>query len=200
MSEVAIARRNRHHLAGKDRMMAVSFEEAFASEFAPLHRYLRRRVGESTADELAAQTFATAYASWHRFDPSRPLRPWLYGIAANLLRHHWRSERRMLRAYARTGIDPVVADDDETVARLDADAQRRVLAAALGELRPQDREILLLHAWAELSDSEIGAALSLPTGTVKSRLHRTRERLRNHLDRQGQVAVRPSSSPAEDPR
>ena len=94
----------------------------------------------------------------------------------------------------------VVADDDETVARLDADAQRRVLAAALGELRPQDREILLLHAWAELSDSEIGAALSLPTGTVKSRLHRTRERLRNHLDRQGQVAVRPSSSPAEDPR
>jgi RNA polymerase sigma-70 factor (ECF subfamily) len=200
MSEVAIARRNRHDLAGKDRMMAVSFEEAFASEFATLHRYLRRRVGESTADELAAQTFATAYASWHRFDPSRSLRPWLYGIAANLLRHHWRSERRMLRAYARTGIDPVVADDDETVARLDADAQRRVLAAALGELRPQDREILLLHAWAELSDSEIGAALSLPTGTVKSRLHRTRERLRHHLDRQGQVAVRPSSSPAEDPR
>jgi RNA polymerase sigma-70 factor (ECF subfamily) len=199
MSEVALAR-NRHDLAGKDRMMAASFEEAFASEFAPLHRYLRRRVGESTADELTAQTFATAYASWHRFDPSRPLRPWLYGIAANLLRHHWRSERRMLRAYARTGIDPVVADDDETVARLDADAQRRVLAAALGELRPQDREILLLHAWAELTDSEIGAALSLPTGTVKSRLHRTRERLRNHLDRQGQVAVRPSSSPAEDPR
>jgi RNA polymerase sigma-70 factor (ECF subfamily) len=166
MSEVALAR-NRHDLAGKDRMMAASFEEAFASEFAPLHRYLRRRVGESTADELTAQTFATAYASWHRFDPSRPLRPWLYGIAANLLRHHWRSERRMLRAYARTGIDPVVADDDETVARLDADAQRRVLAAALGELRPQDREILLLHAWAELTDSEIGAALSLPTGTVK---------------------------------
>jgi RNA polymerase sigma-70 factor (ECF subfamily) len=199
MSEVALAR-NRHDLAGKDRMMAASFEEAFASEFAPLHRYLRRRVGESTADELTAQTFATAYASWHRFDPSRPLRPWLYGIAANLLRHHWRSERRMLRAYARTGIDPVVADDDETVARLDADAQRRVLAAALGELRPQDREILLLHAWAELTDSEIGAALSLPTGTVKSRLHRTRERLRNHLDRQGQVAVRPSSSPAEDSR
>jgi RNA polymerase sigma-70 factor (ECF subfamily) len=106
----------------------------------------------------------------------------------------------MLRAYARTGIDPVVADDDETVARLDAGAQRRALAAALGELRPQDREILLLHAWAELSDNEIAAALSLPTGTVKSRLHRTRERLRNHLDRQGQVAVRPSSSPAEDSR
>ncbi|HET6683485.1 MAG TPA: RNA polymerase sigma factor [Gaiella sp.] len=191
---------NQRHLIGKDEVMALSFEEAFEAEFAPLHRYLRRRVGESTADDLAAQTFATAYAGWERFDPSRPLRPWLYGIAANLLRHHWRSERRMLRAYARTGVDPVVTDDGETVERLDADAQHRLLAAALAELRPHDREILLLHAWAELSDTEIGAALSLPTGTVKSRLHRTRERLRNHLDRHGQVAARPSSSPAEDPR
>jgi len=180
--------------------MAHSFEKTFESEFAPLHRYLRRRVGESTADELAAQTFATAYASWDRLDPTRPVRPWLYGIAANLLRHHWRSERRMLRAYARTGVDPVVADDDATLERLDAEARRRVLAAALAELRPHDREILLLHAWAELSDSEIAAALALPTGTVKSRLHRTRERVRNHLDRHGQVAVRTSSCPAEDSR
>jgi RNA polymerase sigma-70 factor (ECF subfamily) len=106
----------------------------------------------------------------------------------------------MLRAYARTGVDPVVADDDATLERLDAEARRRVLAAALAELRPHDREILLLHAWAELSDSEIAAALSLPTGTVKSRLHRTRERVRNHLDRHGQVAVRTSSCPAEDSR
>jgi RNA polymerase sigma-70 factor (ECF subfamily) len=191
---------NRRDRTGKDEVMALSFEEAFDAEFPSLHRYLRRRVGESTADELAAQTFSTAYASWERLDPSRPLRPWLYGIAANLLHHHWRSERRMLRAYARTGVDPVVAGDDEILERLDADAQRRVLAAALAELRPHDREILLLHAWAELSDSEIAAALSLPTGTVKSRLHRTRERLRNRLDRYGQAAVRPSNSPAEDPR
>jgi RNA polymerase sigma-70 factor (ECF subfamily) len=193
-------RRNRHDLGGKDEVMPPSFEETFESEFASLHRFLRRRVGESTADELAAQTFATAYAGWERFDPSRPVRPWLYGIAANLLRHHWRSERRMLRAYARTGVDPVVSDEDETVERLDANAQHRLLAAALAQLRPQEREILLLHAWAELGDSEIAAALSLPTGTVKSRLYRTRERLRNHLDRHGQVAARPSSSPAEDPR
>jgi len=53
--------------------MAHSFEKTFESEFAPLHRYLRRRVGESTADELAAQTFATAYASWDRLDPTRPV-------------------------------------------------------------------------------------------------------------------------------
>ncbi len=180
--------------------MALSFEEAFEAEFASLHRYLRRRVGASAADDLTAQTFATVYANWSRFDPARPLRPWLYGIAANLLRHHWRAERRLLRAYARTGVDPVLSDDDDAVDRLDADVRRPALAAALAELRSRDREILLLHAWAEFSDGEIAEALSIPLGTVKSRLHRTRARLRNRLDSEGQRTVRPSSSPAEGPR
>ena len=58
-------------------------------------------VGATAADDLAAATFSVAYRNWERFDPARPVRPWLYGIAANLARHHWRSERRMLRAYAR---------------------------------------------------------------------------------------------------
>ena len=178
--------------------MALSFEEAFEAEFASLHRYLRRRVGPSAANDLAAQTFATAFTEWSRFDASRPLRPWLYGIAANLVRHHWRAERRMLRAYARTGVDPVLTDDDESIERVDADAQRRALAAALAELRPRDRELLLLHAWAELSDREIAAALSLPVGTVKSRLHRVRRRLRNRLGPERQTRVRAPSSRVEE--
>lgn len=176
-----------------------SFEDVFAAEFGPLFRYLRRRVGEAGAEDLAEATFATAFANWGRLDPGRPVRPWLYGIAANLLRHQRRDERRMLRAYARTGVDPVLANDDEALARADARAQQRALAAALAELRSRDREILLLHAWAELSDSEIADALSLPPGTVKSRLHRMRERLRNRLDPDGQIAVKASSTPAKDP-
>jgi RNA polymerase sigma factor (sigma-70 family) len=177
-----------------------SFEDVFAAEFRPLFRYLQRRVGAAAAEDLAEAAFATAFARWERLDPARPARPWLYGIAANLLRHHWRDEQRMLRAYARNGVDPVLADDDEAVARVDAGAQGRALAAALAELRAGDREILLLHAWAELSDSEIADALSLPLGTVKSRLHRTRERLRNRLDPDGQVAVKASSTAAKEPQ
>ncbi len=169
--------------------MGRSFEAAFEAEFAPLHRYLARRLGQSVADELAAETFAVAFRNWDRLDPARPVRPWLYGIAANLVRHHWRKERRMLRAYARTGVDPVFAEDDEAVERTDADTRVRELAAALAELRRDEREILLLNAWAELTDSEIADALGLPLGTVKSRLHRTRERLRNQLEEVGQEAV-----------
>jgi len=120
--------------------MGRSFEAAFAAEFAPLHRYLARRVGPSAADELAAETFAVAFRNWDRLDPERPVRPWLYGIAANLMRHHWRKERRMLRAYARTGVDPVFAEDHP-------EPGSRELAAALAELRRDEREILLLTAW-----------------------------------------------------
>jgi RNA polymerase sigma factor (sigma-70 family) len=160
-----------------------SFDAAFAAEFAPLHRYLARRVGAAAADELAAETFTVAFRRWDRLDPERPVRPWLYGIAANLMRHHWRKERRMLRAYARTGVDPVYAEDGEP------SEDARELAAALAELRHDEREILLLSAWAELTGVEIAAALDLPVGTVKSRLSRAREKLRNRLDPVGQEAV-----------
>jgi RNA polymerase sigma-70 factor (ECF subfamily) len=172
--------------------MGRSFEAAFEAEFAPLHRYLARRLGFSVADELAAETFAVAFRSWDRLDPERPVRPWLYGIAANLVRHHWRKERRMLRAYARTGIDPVFAEDEAAVERADADARHQELAGALAALRRDEREVLLLHAWADLTDSEIASALGLPVGTVKSRLSRTREKRRNQLGEVGQEAMEAS--------
>jgi RNA polymerase sigma factor (sigma-70 family) len=163
------------------------FADMFRIEFAAVHRYIRRRVGRDAADDIAAATFAAAYAGWSRFDPARPVRPWLYGIATNLLHRHHRDEERKLRAYARTGVDPVSGgDESEVVRRLDADAQQRALAVALADLRPEEREILLLHAWAELSDEEIAAALSIPLGTVKSRLHRARERVRNRLEAIGE--------------
>jgi RNA polymerase sigma factor (sigma-70 family) len=169
--------------------MGTSFDEAFRREFGAIHRYARRRAGRDAADDISAATFAAAYAAWPRFDHARPLRPWLYGIATNLLRRHHRDEERKLRAYARTGVDPVGGDDEtDVVQRLDADLQRRVLASALAELRPDERDVLLLHVWAELADEEIAAALAIPLGTVKSRLHRVRGRLRNLLDANGQSA------------
>lgn len=98
----------------------------------------------------------------------------------------------MLRAYARTGVDPVFAEEDEAVERADAEARHRELATALAALRRDEREILLLHAWAELTDSEIADALGVPAGTVKSRLSRTREKLRNRLTEVGQEPVKAS--------
>ena len=95
----------------------------------------------------------------------------------------------MLRAYARTGLDPVFAEDDDAVERADASVRRLELAEMLAALSRDEREILLLHAWAGLTDTEIAEALGLPIGTMKSRFSRTREKLRNQLGEVGQEAV-----------
>src|SRR5204862_6813178 len=105
-----------------------------------------------------------------RYDATREAaRAWLLGIAANLLRRHWRSERRRLDAYARSGGRDVAELSGPVAAEL---------AAAVKALPRREREPLLLLAWAELSYEEIGVALGVPIGTVRSRISRGRARLR----------------------
>lgn len=148
-----------------------------------IHRYLARRLGSHHADDLASETFTKAFERRGSYDAAQTSAlPWLYGIANNLARRHRRTEQRQLRAYARTGVDPVVESDaDEVVARLAAAAATRRLAAALAGLRHRDREALLLLAWAGLDYQGISQALGVPVGMVRSRLHRARAQLRAAL-------------------
>jgi RNA polymerase sigma-70 factor (ECF subfamily) len=164
------------------------FAEVFDRHFRTIHRYLLRRVGRELADDLAAETFAQAFVGRDRYDPTRAdAKPWLFGIAANLLRHHKRRERRQLLAYSRTGVDPVVDPElDRVEACLDAEAAGPLIARALGTLRQAEREVLLLYAWADLSYAEISEALGLPPGTVRSRLSRARRRIRELIEADGQ--------------
>jgi RNA polymerase sigma factor (sigma-70 family) len=154
---------------------------------AALHRYVARRLGEGAADDIVAETFLAAFRKRSRFDSAaRDARPWLYGIASNLIGKHTRSELRMLRAYARTGNDPVltpsaVLPDDGVLTRVDSSAAARELARALATLSAGDREVLLLIAWADLSYAEAATALAIPVGTVRSRLNRARSKLRTAL-------------------
>jgi RNA polymerase sigma-70 factor (ECF subfamily) len=158
------------------------FERVFDECFETIHRFLSRRVGRERADELAAETFAEACRVWTRFDATRAPLPWLYGIATNILRHHYRDEKRMLRAYYRTGIDPVLEDaESDLVQRLDASLESRRLAQALADLRAEERDVLLLFAWGDLTYEDISDALSIPIGTVRSRLSRARASIRNFL-------------------
>src|SRR5574341_1801060 len=78
------------------------FAELFDRHFPAIHRYLRRRVGPELADDLAAETFTQAFARRRHYQSEHPdARPWLYGIAGNLLRQHARAEQRRLHAYVR---------------------------------------------------------------------------------------------------
>jgi RNA polymerase sigma-70 factor (ECF subfamily) len=166
---------------------AGEFSLVFERHFAAVHRYLHRRLGPSIADDLASETFAIAFRQRSTYDVRQmDARPWLYGIAANLVRHHRRSERRQLLAFARTRMGIHDPEFDAIEARVDSDALRPLLAQALASLRSTDREVLLLHAWADLTYEQISEALNIPVGTVRSRLSRSRSRIRELLRASGQ--------------
>ena len=159
------------------------FAAIFDRHFEAVHAYLQRRIGRDLADELAAETFLTAFDIRARYDVSRPdARPWLFGIATNLLHRHRRQELRELRAYARSAADPVLDAFDGIEARIDASNARRKLVEVLAAIPSEELDALLLFAWADLSYAEIGQALEIPTGTVRSRLSRARARLRAALE------------------
>jgi RNA polymerase sigma factor (sigma-70 family) len=159
------------------------FEAAFREHFPAVYRFLARRVGTAIAEDLAAETFATAYRRRASFEPGRgSLRPWLYGIAANLVRNHWRAEQHLLELDARLVPEIDLSDESEAAEqRVAAALLAPRLAAALGQLTGDQREVLVLHAWAELTHEEIAAALGIALGTARSRLSRARAALREQL-------------------
>ncbi|GII58617.1 DNA-directed RNA polymerase sigma-70 factor [Planotetraspora thailandica] len=159
-----------------------------------ISRYVARRLGDDLADDVTAETFYRAFEKRRHYDLGRPdARPWLYGIAANVMAQHHRKETRMLRAFARSGADPVAqtygsqmegADD-----RVVAAGMHRSLAAALAGLSRAHREVLLLIAWADLSYEEAAQALDISVGTVRSRLHRARTKIRAVLGGENPMSV-----------
>jgi RNA polymerase sigma factor (sigma-70 family) len=158
------------------------FGSIFDRHFDAVHSYVRQRVGESAADEIASQAFLVAFDRRAAFDASYPgARPWLLGIATNLIHGRRRQERRQLRAYSKAGADTGTDPLEGIEARVDAGRLRAQLAAVLAALPKEEADPLLLLAWAELSYEEIAVALKVPIGTVKSRLSRARRRIREQL-------------------
>jgi RNA polymerase sigma factor (sigma-70 family) len=159
------------------------FAGLFDRHAVAVHRYLGRRVGD-LADDLLSETFLIAFRRRSTYRPEHlEVRPWLMGIATNVVHGHKRSEQRRYRALARASAEPPQTGSatDESHDRVVAEAMRAPLAAALAGLKDRDRDVLLLFAWEQLSYEEIAAALDVPVGTVRSRLNRARRQTRAAL-------------------
>ncbi|MBO0730546.1 MAG: sigma-70 family RNA polymerase sigma factor [Acidimicrobiaceae bacterium] len=157
-----------------------AFGVLFDRHGAALLRFLARRVVPSDAEGLLGEVFRIAFEKRSGFEQDRlSARPWLYGIATNLVAKHHRSEARRLRATARLAARQTLAEDPAERAVPAADARVRLdqVVAAIAALPDAERQALLLFAWEELSYDEIADALKVPVGTVRSRLNRARARL-----------------------
>jgi RNA polymerase sigma-70 factor (ECF subfamily) len=160
---------------------AGAFALVYDRHAAVLYRFLVRRVGGASADAVLGEVFRIAFERRVAFAPGHPsARPWLYGIATNVLAKHRRAEARRLRATAELAMARVPPADpaDRAAASLDARELWPRVAEAISALPNGERDALLLHVWEELSYDEIAAALGVPIGTVRSRLNRARRRLR----------------------
>lgn len=156
------------------------FGVVFDRYFAEVHGYVAKRLGRDAADDVAAETFLSAFRSRRRFDASRgTVRAWLYGIVTNHMSAYHRQEVRAYRVLERVGMQGAEEGHADRVAeRVDAGATGRELAGALAKLPRGDREVLLLVALGGLSHADVAAALGIPYGTVGSRLNRVRKKLR----------------------
>jgi RNA polymerase sigma factor (sigma-70 family) len=165
-------------------LLEVSRSAVLFDRHAPhIHRYLARRLGDLHADDLVGETFLTAFRRRDTFRPEHgDVRPWLYGIATKLIAQHRRDEARALRLFqAVPPADDTVCHAEQVAADVTAAALWRVLTEALADLADGDRDVFLLIAQEELTYEQVAAALGIPVGTVRSRLHRARTQLRAAL-------------------
>lgn len=162
-------------LPDRPEAMGVLYERHAAAVF----RYLARRAGPSTAEDLLSEVFIAALDGGTRVvaHESGSALPWLYGIAMNVLRRNFR-QKSARRVAAQ---DPEM-DWDAVDARLDAEAKREQLRSALNVLCQHDRELLLLVAWEGLTPAEAAEVLGIGKVAARSRLHRARRRALQALD------------------
>ena len=156
------------------------FRHLFETTYRPLTAYARRRLGDpGQADDVVAEVYTTAWRRRHDLDPDAPPLPWLYGIAANLVRNHRRSQGRQLRLIDKLGAQP---DAGPTANLPDpADDPDVEVRRALATLSDDDQEVLRLTVWEGLTQAEVGSVLGCTANAVALRLRRARQRLADAL-------------------
>ncbi|MEN0068488.1 MAG: RNA polymerase sigma factor [Myxococcota bacterium] len=139
-----------------------------------LHRFFSRSAGPEVAADLVQTTFLYLHRARHDFDRRRALRPWLFAIACNTRREHWRRRKRRAETPLREGQEGFTAPSTSSV-------RDRLVRRALEQLPEHQREVMVLRWYGELSFAEIAAALGIRTNAAKVRAHRAHRQLRTLL-------------------
>lgn len=155
-----------------------AFGRLYRTHYRAITGYIFRRVGDSSlADDLVADVFLAALQAWPRYrDRGVPVEAWLFRIATNRVNRWARRERK--RVLAQLDSEPA----DREAASNPVTRARDHARAALLMLPPKYQAVLALHYLEGMPIERVAQAIGCRVGTVKSRLARGRERLRERLE------------------
>jgi len=152
------------------------FGELYERHGVAVRRYVVSRIGSTNGEDLAAEVFIRAFRGRETCRAESGALPWLLGVANHVISDHRRVEKHRLAALER------LFSDRREPAATPADGLTSEMIRALRRLPATDRDTLLLLVWGELSRDEVASALSVPVGTVDSRVSRARKRLAADLE------------------
>jgi RNA polymerase sigma factor (sigma-70 family) len=150
--------------------------------FSPVGRFFRNKVADDLAvqDDLAQATFAALLEAAPRYRGEGSFRAFLFSIAFNMLRKHYdRGRRDAVLDFATASVHDLAAGP---FSQLAAKSEHAVVLAALRELPIALQTALELSIWESMTAAEIGLALGEPEGTIKTRLRRAKELLRERVE------------------
>lgn len=174
--------------AGARRADPAPFGRLFDRHADRIYRHCLRQV--DSKEEAEDVTSAVFLEAWRRrndvvFTERDSVLPWLLAVANNAVRNRRRTLRRHRNLLAKLPPMPVEQDHSDHVAeQVDVERDGEHVLAAFRQLRPAEQDVLALCVWNELTHEEAALALGIPTGTVKSRLTRARDRLRELAERE----------------
>lgn len=160
---------------------AISFDEVYRSELSyVLHSLRRLGVSDAELEDVAHDVFVTIHRHLGEFDPSRPLRPWVFAFVYRTARDHRRLARHQkeVGGTEKQSVDTAPTPDE----RLDDERLRRILVEALDSLDIEKRRLIVMHDIDGMPIPEIAKALDVPLNTAYSRLRLARAALEKALE------------------
>jgi RNA polymerase sigma-70 factor (ECF subfamily) len=158
------------HASGNPQL---DFRTIFELEVGYVMRTLRRfSVAPADLEDMAHEVFLAAHGQLHRYDSSRPMRPWLFGFAFRVASHYRRKARRETPLADVEGVTDMADAPD---ALLEKERQRRLVLRALDEIDLSRRAVFVLHELDGFTCEEVARTLGIPIGTTYSRLRLARQ-------------------------
>ena len=183
---------DQHQLISRCRLGDVNAYEALVLAYQDdLYRYCWHLTGESQqASDLFQDTWVKVMSKLHTYRMGTDFKNWLLSIASNTFKDHWRKQRRLQKILVANRDNEAHTKQMDSVAdshmgpeeSAEQSWEREVVHRALEQMKPKNRMVLTLFYFEELSISEISNILSIPEGTVKSRLNQAKKKMKEHLE------------------